>query len=404
MLPLADAEQTYGLESTLFYRLQRAFDSKPYFKHLSMYNNEPATDELPYLHISLSCSERPPEAHSLLSRIPPKRLRRFVNKDTILYVRPTMDWMRSNDCLARDIFRGWYPYRPPLPTHTSADMSAASREQTNEHSAITEISGPSVTTSDTAYSSGPLPTNELRLHRPRSLPTSAEAYTCLQQAFCVPMSYFEPKDGEEGLALPGLIRAHVALVRAVRAVLDEIRMPAAGLHKGWCRGLVRLGGGFGDGFCIHDGPILIGEERYLGEIRDTRASRELKIVGREPWVRRGWGVDGEIKMELWDEVKGVEGVTGASEEGTGKEKWLTRVMGMQEAVEGVVRASGEEGRFEAKPVGKFFRGQFLEPRRKSDEEVRKINKERDALMARFAATSRRAREEQAADRDTATKQ
>lgn len=420
VLPLGDPESASHHEEGLFRRFEFSFYSKPSFGYFSIDGQAPLIDELPNLHVYLPfSSSRPAEPHSLQSRLPPQRLKRFVNKDVVLYIRRPSDRMRD-DCLMRDLFKAWYPLRPPAPTHTSTSTATIAEDETtlalsgsSTLSAIpilpSTVAMPTPQPADSETSNLPKVSSagEPTQQTSKDLPTVFQAYTVLEHGFCVPMVAIPPKENGGNIDLVELVNAHVALVSGIRAVLDEINMEPPGMWQtGWSRGLVRLGGGLGNGFCIHDGPYLIGEERYPREKRDTRARRKLRVVGREAWVRRGWGgTEIEVPLDLWEEIEGAKGLKEATEEEGEAEndgRWLTRVMGMQEAVEGVIRASGEQGRFEPKPVSMYFQNEFVDPPRKSEDEVKEINERLADFKRRLDLQSQQASEEELAAKKAGT--
>ena len=318
-LPKADAENISLCEEGLYDDFWLNSFRRPYFKFPSASQPEAFLDELPLLHFNWP-GGNPDSVYSLSTRVPPHLLERFTNTDTVLYVRPG-----AIGDIARDLFKAWYPHRPLLPTHIPA--------------------GPA--------------------HNYDNLPTDADAYAHVQQAFCVAMDYVAADDGPEGFTLAELIRCHIALVHLIEAEMDDIAMPQRNDDKH--RSLIGLGGGFGDGFCIHEGPGVIGDYRYPYEKRDTRASRELRVVGRESWIRWGWDIDNIVDSQSWVEVEGVR-------DEAANEKWWTCTMPLQDAVDGVIRASGEEGRFDEKPVSEYFRDEFLEPEQLSEKEIEDLLK------------------------------
>lgn len=316
-LPKADAEYISECEELMYEDFWLNSFRRPYFKFPSTAHFEASKDGLPLLHFRWT-GEDPDTAHSLSTRPDPHLLKNFMNKDTVLYVRP-----KGQGDIPRDLFMAWYPHRPPLPTQ------------------ITAV--PAINIED--------------------LPTDVDAYTAVRQGFCVTMDYIAPDDGPEGFPLSELIRYHNALVHLIKAEMDEIVVPEMDCY--WYQALMRLEGGFGDGFCIYEGPGVIGEKRYPREKRDTRASRELRVVGRESWIQRGWGINCMFDTQSWDEVDGVR-------DEAVNEKWWTCTMPLQDAVDGVIRASGEEGRFDEKSVSEYFRDEFLHPEQLSEEEIQDL--------------------------------
>jgi hypothetical protein len=409
--PVADGEQTSKAERILFSRFQRSFFYRACFEHISTEPDEHLNPTTPHLRVPYRQAERPSQLLSLGSPIAPKRLKEFVNKDTVLYIRPCEDAGRDIDSLARDLFMAWYPYRPPLPTHAGGSLANNEGLHSSPHARTMPASESFAAGGNVIEDSGAPPSTKPSTESLRGLPTNAIAYAQLEPGFCAPMNYCAPNDSVHGLTLAELIHAHLALTQAIRGVLDQITIRSQPWQKDWTQGLIHLGAGFGEGFCIHQGPMMLGEERYTGEKRDTRADRKLTVVGQESWVRRGWHVDGELQMNVLDEGEGIEGLVelaiwtevegisiklGESEERVNDEKWLTRVMPMQEAVEGVIRAIGEPGRFESKSVSRFFREEFLEPPQKTEEEIIRINKRRDDLIARIRLGSKYVRKEEQA--------
>lgn len=341
-LDIDTVERVSHIEQRLYIRFEHLFAGLPFFRTTTTDDNELPTHELPNLILyPPSCSEdKPMTICSLRNELPTeelnisKRLKRFVNKDVILYVRFPADWHRDH-CLARDLFRAWYPYRPPLPTHVSV-----AAEDVADQASLRGISAAKTSPNDSLPQEGHTSTNvsssghaNATTKLPKHLPTRALAYFHLDHAFCSPMRLHPEmiRDGEVDLA--ALIPAHIALVDSLVAVLDDIKVENWVWVKGWSRGLVRLSGGYRSGFCIHDGPMVVGEERYNGEKRDTRSGRTLQVVGREAWVRRGW-VNAEQELGAWREVKDLINASDqdSGEDGPDEGKWLMKRMGFQEAV------------------------------------------------------------------------
>lgn len=382
-LPFAPPEQHSGADRAHLTKFKYLFRYKDFFEYPSVDNDGIATDELPNFVLNRRpASERKPvQICSLSSPLPPKNLKRFVNKDTILYVDCSHDkWSSGGGSLANDLFRAWYPLRPPAPTHTSVKLQDAGKATTLAHSqseqaSATPLSAESGSLSavvETSSATGQ-PTKPLQ-----TIPTTHQAYVHLEHGFCAPMALSPKRDPDFEVHLADLIPAHIALVDGLHAVLDQIKIEEIWL-EGWSRGLARLSGGFRSGFCIHDGRLSVVDSgwRWPGDIPDTRARRSLRVVGREAWVRRGWGST-HADLDLWQEVAGVDS-TASSEVDSEEGRWLTRTMGLQEAVEGVVRASGEEHRFEEKPVSDYFDTMFLNPPIRTEEDI----KEMKAYQARF---------------------
>ena len=262
-----------------------------------------------------------------------------MDKDIILDIRPSQNLALSG--LARDLFRAWYPHRPLLLTHTCAPL----------------------------YSLGDRPRR-----RPKRLPTAAYAYAILQQGFCIPMKYTSVLDNDQGLSLSSLIEHHLTLTHLLETEIEDILVQDdPRLRKDWSKGLIGLGGGFADGFCIYENTSVIPDSRFPGEKRDLRDCRELRVVGRENWVQRGWGDNNDVSVAGWTEVK----------ELSDDERWLTGTMKLQQAVEGVIKASGEEGRFEEKAVSEYFQREFLEVPYHSDENIKELKRKQDELTAKI---------------------
>jgi hypothetical protein len=224
LLPVADDETTRWCEKNiLFYRFQRSFGSRAYFKYLSAPDNEASSDPLPHLHVVSSFSEKPTQPYSLLSPIPHKRLRRFANKDTILYLCPTADgnhYMRNDGSLTTELFKAWYPLRPPHPTNTGA-----ATERVDDVLVTAETSGDLTTTTE-AIEAIETPIGGIESPKPSGgLPTNAHAYAHIEHAFCMPVCCVTPQGI---IPLPDLIRAHLALIKAMRSVVGEMTIRGTG--------------------------------------------------------------------------------------------------------------------------------------------------------------------------------